>query len=73
MTKGVCSFVWVWSFAGFCLSVAAWAIICSVGLSVGRAVVLSEGGWLMVLVGHTFVDFKNICNIVFSIVCLCSW
>ena len=53
MTKCVCSFVWVWSFAGFCLSVAAWAIICLVGLSVGRTVVLSEGGWLMVLVNST--------------------
>ena len=50
-----------------------WAIICLVGLSVGRTVVLSEGGWLMVLVGHTSVDFQSKFNIMFSIVCLCSW
>ena len=52
---------------------AVWAIFCLVDLSVGRTVVLSEGGWLMVLLGHTFGDFKNRFNIVFSIVCLCSW
>ena len=70
VTKCVCS-VWVWSFARFCLSIAAWAIICVVVLSVGRPMVLSEGGWLMVLVGYTSVESK--CNIMFSIVCLCSW
>ena len=47
--------------------------ICLVGLLVGRTVVLSEGGWLMVLVGHTSVDFQSKFNIMFSIVCLCSW
>ena len=57
----------------FLLPRAAWAIIYLFGWLVGRKVVLSEGGWLMALVGQRFIDFKSKCNIVFSIVCLCSW